>query len=147
MKNLRLIPLLLMLLPLESLAERSSTFDNYIVHYNAFRSDTIPAAVARQHSIIRSDHRGVVNITVLKKQSDGSTTPVAAKVWGYQRNLADQRSELEFFPVKEQKTIYYLDQFRIDDHDTLRFTVYIEPEGAEAGVQGTVKFVQNFYTD
>ncbi len=146
---MRLTPLLLSLILLSPsvVAERSHSFGDYIVHYNAFRSDTIPAEVARLHSIIRSDHRGVVNITVLKRLADGSTKPVAAKVWGSSRNLADQRNELEFFPVKEQETIYYLDQFRINDHDTLRFEVHIEPEGDTNSNRGTVKFTQRFYTD
>lgn len=137
----------LLMLPLTASAERSHSFGDYIVHYNAFRSDTIPAEVARLHGIIRSDHRGLVNITVLKKLADGSTQPVAARVWGHKRNLADQRSELEFFPVQEQETIYYLDQFRINDHDTLRFEVHVEPEGESNNSRGTVKFIQNFYTD
>ncbi len=146
---MRLISLLLslLLLPLTTSAERAHNFGDYTVHYNAFRSDIIPAEVARLHSIIRSNRRGLVNITVLKKLTDGSTQPVAARVWGHKRNLADQRSELEFFPVREQDTIYYLDQFRINPHDTLRFEVHIEPEGDPNNSRGTIQFIQNFYTD
>ncbi len=135
----------LLMLPLVAAAERSQTFGDYIVHYNAFRSDTIPPEVARLHSIVRSDHRGLANITVLKRLPDSSTRPVAAEVWGSYRNLADQHSEMRFFPVKEQQTIYYLDQFRINDHDTLRFTIHIRPEGGDP--HHTVEFVQRFYTD
>ena len=143
-------PILLILTTLLSMtahAERSTRFGEYIVHYNAFRSDIIPPEVALRHSIVRSDHRGLVNITVLKKQADGSTQPVAARVQGTSRNLAEQMSELEFFPVQEQETIYSLDQFRINDHDTLRFEIQVEPEGDANNTRGTVKFIQNFYTD
>lgn len=142
-----LLLLATLLLPLESQAERSSSFGDYIIHYNAFRSDVIPPEVARRHSIIRSDHRGLVNITVLKKEADGTTRPVAARVWGTSRNLADQLSKLQFFAVQEQETIYYLDQFRINDHDTLRFEIHVEPEGDRQQIKGSVKFTQNFYTD
>ena len=134
-------------LPMQSQAERAHHFGDYVVHYNALRSDTIPPEVARRHSIVRSTHRGLLNIAVLKKHADGTTQAVAAKVWGSSRNLIEQRNELEFFKVQEQDAIYYLDQFRINDHDILRFEIHVIPEGISEQTQGTVKFTQRFYTE
>ena len=133
---------------MEAVAERSTTFDNYIVHYNAFRSDMIPAEVAQRHNIIRSNHRAIVNITVLRRSKDGSTQPIPARVTGTATNLSSQLSTLHFFQVREQEAIYYLDQFRIGDNETLRFQIQVEPEQpyAEPSTVGNIHFTQRFYT-
>ncbi len=140
----------LALLSTSALAEQSITFGNYTAHYNAFRSDDISADVARRHGIIRSSHRAVLNVTVLRNHADGSTTPVAARIQGSATNLNGQLNTLHFFPVREQETIYYLDQFRIDDHETLRFHIEVQPEpSVSSGTEptpGVIQFTQNFYT-
>ena len=51
-----LFVLALSLLSLNSYAENSKEFGDYVVHYNAFRSDTISPDVAKQ----RSEERRVV---------------------------------------------------------------------------------------
>lgn len=145
-----------LLTSLQASAEQSVSFGDYVVHYNAFRSDSIPAEVAHRHGIVRSSHRAVINITVMKKQADGSTTPVSARVWGSTTNLNNQLSALHFFPVHEKDTVYYLDQFRIDNNETLKFKIHVDPSKFRTGVSnvghangGTVKtieFSQNFYT-
>lgn len=145
-----------LLFSFQASAEQSASFGDYVVHYNAFRSDSIPADVARRHGIIRSNHRAVINITVMKKQEDGTATPIAAQVWGSTTNLNNQLSTLHFFPVREQNTIYYLDQFRIDNNDTLKFTIHVNPDpfstnpdsvGADNKSSAeTIEFTQNFYT-
>lgn len=133
-----------------AMAERSITFGAYTAHYNAFRSDDIPADVARRHGIIRSSHRAVLNVTVLHNHADGSTTPVAARIRGNSTNLNGQLNTLHFFPVREQETIYYLDQFRIDDNETLRFEITVRPEPSTPSkgqpASGVIRFTQNFYT-
>ncbi len=144
---LKLTLMLSMLLPLSSHAERSVEFGSYIVHYNAFKADAIPAEVARIHNIVRSNRRGLVNVTVLKKEADGSTHPVQARVWGTIRNLNNQLNNLVFFPVQEQNTIYYLDQFRISGHETLSFELFVEPKDAPNGLRGDIKFTQDFFTN
>jgi len=145
-----------LLASLQANAEQSVSFGDYTVHYNAFRSDSIPAEVAHRHGIVRSSHRAVINITVMKKQSDGSTIPVSAQVWGSTTNLNNQLSALHFFPVHEKDTVYYLDQFRIDNNETLKFKIHVDPSQFRTGVSNvghersdtveTIEFSQNFYT-
>lgn len=146
-----------LLLSLQVNAEQSVTFGDYVVHYNAFRSDSIPAEVARRHGIVRSNHRAVINITVMKRGEDGTTTPIAAQVWGSATNLNNQLNTLHFFPVREQNAVYYLDQFRIDNNETLKFEIHVNPNpfstdptavgdsGNKSTVE-TIRFTQNFYT-
>ncbi len=146
-----------LLLSLQATAEQSATFGDYVVHYNAFRSDSIPAEVASRHGIVRSNHRAVLNVTVLKRADNGTTTPIAARVWGSATNLNNQLNTLHFFPVREQNTIYYLDQFRIDNNETLKFEIHVDPnpfstnpadvgKSDNEGTVETIEFTQNFYT-
>lgn len=77
-----LITLLLLLTSAVSspaFAENSKAFGNYIVHYNAFRSDILTPEIAKAYSLTRRNNRMVVNITVQKKDGDASK-PVKAKI-------------------------------------------------------------------
>ncbi len=145
-----------LLISIQASAEQSVSFGDYVVHYNAFRSDSIPAEVARRHGIVRSNHRAVINITVMKRGQDGTTAPIPARVWGSTTNLNNQLSTLHFFPVREQNTIYYLDQFRIGNNDTLKFQIHVDPTpfstssdsvgASDNGSAETIEFTQNFFT-
>jgi len=53
-------------------AELKQTFGDYEVHYNAFNSTFLQPDVAANYQVQRSKYRGLVNITVLQKQPDGS---------------------------------------------------------------------------
>ena len=52
---------------LNSYAENSKEFGDYVIHYNAFRSDTISPEVAKQYGLTRANNRVLINIAILKK--------------------------------------------------------------------------------
>ena len=54
-------------------AQQSREFNDYVVHYNALRSDLFPPQVAQGYGIQRSSNRALLNITVLKKSDSGDT--------------------------------------------------------------------------
>lgn len=101
--------------------------DQYVVHYSAIPSTFITAETAQHYDLIRSRQRGLLNISVQRKQPDGSTRPVTATLKGHTSELGPTRSPLEFQLVTEGKAIYYLAPFRIRDGATLTFTVDVEP--------------------
>ncbi len=125
-------------------AEHSKTFGDYIVHYNAFRSDTLTPEIAKAYSLTRRNNRMVVNITVLKKSGD-TTTPVKASVSGFASNLTGQVKDLEFKEILDGKAIYYLAQSQVSNRETLKFEVKITPTGET--LVAKVNFKQQFYTD
>ena len=125
-------------------AENSKQFGNYVIHYNAFRSDTLTPEIAKAYSLTRRNNRMVVNITVQKKNGD-ATKPVKAKVSGFASNLTGQVKDLEFKEIHDGEAIYYLAQSQVSNQETLKFDIKATPTGES--LVANVKFKQKFYTD
>jgi hypothetical protein len=84
----------------DAAGERSQTFGDHVVHYNAFGSDTLTAEVARSYGITRSSSRALLNIVVLKKVMGTTGEPLQASISGSASNLSGQSRELAFRMVK-----------------------------------------------
>ncbi len=126
------------------LAENSKTFGDYVVHYNAFRSDTLTPEIAKAYSLTRRNNRMVVNITIQKKDGD-VTKPVKASVSGFASNLTGQVKELEFKEIHDGEAIYYLAQAQVANRETLKFDITATPAGEK--IVAKVNFKQQFFTD
>jgi len=127
-----------------AIAENSRVFGDYIVHFNAFRSDTLTPEIAKAYSLTRRNNRMVVNITVRKK--DGNTTkPAKASVTGFASNLTGQVKDLEFKEIRDGEAIYYLAQAQVANRETLKFDIKVTPAGET--LVASIKFKQQFYTD
>jgi len=127
-----------------SFAENSKSFGNYVVHYNAFRSDTLTPEIAKAYSLTRRNNRMVVNITVQKKDGDASK-PVKARVTGYASNLTGQVKDLEFKEIHDGEAIYYLAQAQVANRETLKFDIKATPAGET--LVANINFKQQFFTD
>ena len=136
--------LLLGTLSTAAVAENSRAFGDYIVHYNAFRSDTLTPEIAKAYSLTRRNNRMVVNITIQRKNGD-ATKPVKGKVTGFASNLTGQIKELEFMEVLDGEAIYYLAQSQVSHMETLKFDITVTPAGES--LVAKVNFEQKFYTD
>ena len=139
-----LLLLLLSISPFSAFAENSKTFGDYVVHFNAFRSDTLTPEIAKAYSLTRRNNRMVVNITVQKKDGD-ATKPVKAKVSGFASNLTGQVKNLQFREIHDGDAIYYLAQSQISNRETLKFDIKATPAGES--LVANVKFKQQFFTD
>ncbi len=126
------------------MAENSKQFGDYVIHYNAFRSDTLTPEIAKAYSLTRRNNRMVVNITIQKKNGD-STKPVKGKVSGFASNLTGQVKDLKFKEVHDGEAIYYLAQSQVSNHETLKFNIKATPAGET--LVANVKFNRKFYTD
>lgn len=131
------------LFPSAAHAEKSVDIGNYVVHYNAFRADTLPADVARNYGIPRSRNRAMINIAIVRKDG-GTGTPVEAYVRGSATNLNNQLTVLVPREIKEPDAVYYIDHFRVHNGETLRFRLDVAPERGAASY--SVEFEQQFYT-
>jgi hypothetical protein len=110
-------------------AEISQKFGDLEVHYNALTTDELQPDVARTYKIERSKTRGLVTLSVLRKNKLGALTPVPAKLAIYVTNLTQQLANVDMREVKEGTAIYYLGEFRVAPPDTLKFTATIEAAG------------------
>lgn len=125
-------------------AENSKAFGDYIIHFNAFRSDTLTPEIAKAYSLTRRNNRMVVNITVQKKDGD-ATKPVKAKVSGFASNLTGQVKDLKFKEIHDGEAIYYLAQSQVSNRETLKFDITATPAGEK--LVAKINFKQKFYTD
>ncbi len=112
-------------------------WQGYDIHYTTFSSTLIPAEVAAAHDIERAKNRIVTNISILK---DGE--PQVARLSGHNANLLNQLYTMSFVEVRESSAIYYLANQLIDERDTLRFVIEIEPETSQESY--TLKFMRTY---
>ena len=125
-------------------AENSRVFGDYVVHYNAFRSDTLSPEIAKTYELTRRNNRIIVNITVLKKVMGTPGKPVAATIAGNASNLTGQLKTLEFREIKEDTAIYYIAELKVSDGEFLKFKLNITPEGEEGPAR--LQFSKRFFT-
>jgi len=140
-----LLPLLFFITPLQAGSEHSQEIGNYIVHYNALPTEVLQPDIARQYGITRSKFRGFITVSVLKKTDDPNGKPVKAKISASASNLSEQSKALKLRTVEEGSAIYYVDDFRITNLETLDFKLKIKPEDSQESF--SVSFRQKFYTD
>jgi hypothetical protein len=125
-------------------AENSRVFGDYVVHYNAFRSDSLSPEIAKAYNLTRRNNRIIVNITILKKVLGTTGKPVPATVTGNASNLTGQLKSLEFREIKEDTAIYYIAEMKVSDGEFLKFKLNITPEGEEGPAR--LQFSKRFFT-
>lgn len=126
-------------------AEQSKTFSDYVVHYNAFSTDMLEPAIAKQYGIKRSKNRAMFNISVQKKIMGTTGQPVGATISGHATNLNGQTKTLQPRKIVEDTAIYYIGELPVTHREVLDFDFYITPAGEKNPFN--LKFRQQFFTE
>ena len=111
------------------------------VHYIAFPSTFIQPQIAKTYGLERSGYKGIVNISILKNDTD--KTAQEATLQGTARNLLGNKQSLNFKEVVEGDSVYYLAQVDYTNEEILRFEIEIQ----QGNQFQTLKFQQKFYVD
>ncbi|MGE6463567.1 DUF4426 domain-containing protein [Pseudoalteromonas tetraodonis] len=111
------------------------------VHYIAFPSTFIQPQIAKTYGLERSGFNGIVNISILKNDTD--KTAQKATLQGTARNLLGNKQSLNFKEVVEGDSVYYLAQVDYTNEEILRFEIEIQ----QGNQFQTLKFQQKFYVD
>ena len=127
------------------MAESSKDYGNYVIHYNAFRSDTLEPEVAKAYNLKRRNNSAILNIAILKKVMDTTGTPTSATITGHASNLTGQLKKLEFREIKEGTAIYYLAETQFSDGEFLKFKLKVNIDGEEHAAR--LKFDKRFFTN
>ena len=132
-----------------ALAEQSSSFDNYVAHYNALTTDQILPSVARPYGILRSKNRALINISVQKKVMGTPVHAVEAKITVTATNLNAQLKTVDMRQVVSSdddgsKAIYYIGEVPVAHKESLTFKVSIAPTGTD--ITHEFNFKQQFFT-
>ncbi|MHB0974382.1 MAG: DUF4426 domain-containing protein [Thiobacillus sp.] len=123
-------------------AEIMQRFGQFEIHYNAMTTDELLPEVARAYKIERSKTRGLLTMSVLKKNKVGVPSPVPARISVYATNLTLQLASVPMREIKEGTAIYYLGEFRVAPPDTLKFTATVEVPGE---LKQEMTFDQKFF--
>jgi len=131
-------------------AEQKEVFDGpngseYEIHYMALASTFLDEKVAKQYDIVRSRSLGVVNISIIKVDADGTKKAVGGVVETKMSNDIQQQQFLSFQQVVEGSAIYYLAQLQFRPAELLTFDATVYPEGSVKPLK--FRFTQNFYND
>lgn len=118
---------------------------NHIIYFNALTTDFLEPEIARANNITRSKSRAMVNISIQKKNADGSKTPVSANLNATVSNLTGQLKNVDWRKVSEGSAIYYLGLVNIADGETLIFDLQPIPEGQDESI--AVRFQHRFFKD
>ena len=136
---------LLLFFSFSAFAQQQQTFGDYEIHYSAFNSSMLTVEIAKAYNIQRSDSRAVINIAVLEKNDDGTTSAVKAKVTGSGRNLTGQTREIDMREINENnEAIYYIGELSARNREMFDFTMLVTPDGRDRPL--TLKFRQQFYS-
>ena len=121
-------------------AEQKVSLGSWDVHYIALNSTFLTPKVAQQYGIIRSKFNGLINISVLDKQSKRAQSLVLT---GQAKNLLGVIKPLSFKQIKEGDAIYYLAVLPFSDLEQYRITVNLN-DGIQ---QHNLKFQHKFYAE
>jgi hypothetical protein len=118
-----------------ALAEQSRKFGDMEVHYNAISTNDLTPEVARNYGIERSKNRGLLTVSVLRKNKLGVAEPIPASIKAWSVNVYQQAKNIDMREVKEGAAIYYLGEFRVAAPDTLKFKIGATPTGGTQELQ------------
>ena len=117
-------------------------FGDYTIHYSAFKSDFLDAAMARAYGITRSKNRAVLNITITKKGKDGLPQPIEAQVKARANNVYQQAKTIQLREVKDAGSVYYIAEFPVANEEVVNFEVSAAKDGKAIG---SVHFQHQFF--
>jgi hypothetical protein len=118
-------------------------FGEFQLHYNALRTDELTPAVARAYGIERSANRVLLNVSLLRRNADGTTTPVDGTVTATAYNLNGQLKELAMRRVTEGASTYFIGEVGISGNEILVFDITVVPAGQST--KHTVQFKREFF--
>jgi hypothetical protein len=117
-------------------------FGDFEVHYNAVRTDELTVAVARAYGIERSANRVLLNVSLLRKGTDGRAVPVDGTVTASAYNLNGQLKNLQMRRITEGSSVYFIGEVGISGTEILVFDIEAAP--LEHPGKYTVQFKREF---
>jgi hypothetical protein len=134
---------LALFLPFAVQAEQAQKFGDVEIHYNALSTNDLAPEVARNYKVTRSKSRGLLTISVLKKNSMGASFPVPAEVKVNAITVYNQLVSVDMREIKEGGAIYYLGEYGIVPTESLKFNISVKPEGSAQPY--SFEYQQSFY--
>lgn len=127
----------------EPATSSSRDFGDYVLYFNAIRTDTLTPEIAKNYKIARSANRALLNISMVKKAEGTPGVPVPGSVIAQAVNLNGQFKDLTLREVREGAAIYYIGDVAVATDETLVFTVDATPVNETSRL--SVRFQRQFF--
>ncbi|MDD5391058.1 MAG: DUF4426 domain-containing protein [Gallionellaceae bacterium] len=135
-----LLLLAFLLVPQAQANDRYSTRDIELFSV-AVPTTELTAEAAKNYNVERSPTRGLLTVTLVKKDKSGASETLPGQVYAGAINLRNNLSNIPIREVRDGNSVYYLGEFQVSTPDTLRFLV-------NANVMGKVmksEFARDFH--
>ncbi len=129
-----------LLLSFAATAEQKQQLGDWDVHYMLMPTTILDAEVAKNYQLSRSRNYQLLNISVLNSKDQQAQQ---VELSGTATNLAGQRQQLTFKPVKEGAALYYLAGVEARSEQKITIELSIR-QGNENQV---LKFTQDVYPE
>ena len=88
-------------------AEQAQRFGDIEIHYNAMSTAELRPEVAKTYNIDRSSTKGLLTVSILKKNAMGVANPIPARLSVNAVNLNAQLSTIAMREIKERGGLLY----------------------------------------
>lgn len=126
-------------------AENATRTGGYVIHHNALTTDNLSPQIASAYKIKRSKNRGLINISVQRREHRAPDVPVRAEVRVVSRSLFGQVTPIEVREIQEGQAIYYIGDFAVSNRQVMHFEIEAVPEGSLYPLRAHLR--QEFFTD
>jgi hypothetical protein len=93
------------------------------LHCMAAPTTELTPEAAKTYNVIPSPDRGLLTVTLLRKNGPGAARSLAGQVYAGAINQSNQITSIPIREVREGNEVYYLGEYRVKPPDTLRFLV------------------------
>jgi len=101
------------------------------MRYGVVQSSSLGRDVASRYGIVRSEHRAIVTVAVLRQRGGSISAPMEATISGIRRVLAGESVALDFRAVYENDLVSYIAVTDIPDHGPLLLEIEARPAGSD----------------
>ena len=125
--------------------ESSKDFGDYVVYFNALKTDQLTPEVAGEYGIVRSKSRALLNVSIHRKEDGGRTKAVTGAVAASAINLTGQLKQMTLREIPEGEAIYYIGELAITDTEVLIYTIDMRPANELSDF--AVRFKKQFFVE
>jgi len=136
---------LLTLAALQAQAAGFRDFGDYQLHWSVLPSTFLPPEVARANDLQRSKGIGIVNISIMQEQDNGTLKPVSGQVEGTVTNDIRQVNFLAFRRIQEGDAVYFIAEYQYPAGELMTFNITARPTGHQQDL--SVRFTHTLFSD
>lgn len=93
------------------------------LHCAAVPTTELTLEAAKAYNVVPRPDRGLLTITLMKKNRSGEAKSVSGQVYAGAVNQSNYLSSIPIREVREGDEVYYLGEYRVSAPDTMRFLV------------------------